>query len=105
MTIYLDGSLITKNSSELNNNTEIPSKFKLYGTDSCTQLDFRNSATIYGVIYAPQADVVYHNSIDIYGSVIGKTMDFKNSTKLYYDASLRDTQNEIGSMEIDRWKE
>lgn len=106
LTIYLNGNLVTQNSSELNNETEIPENFKLYCTDNCTSLDFRNSSTIYGVIYAPEADVIFHNSIDIYGSMIGKSMDLKNSAKIMYDASLREADSDgLVCLKMNRWKE
>jgi hypothetical protein len=107
LTVYLAGNLDSKNSCTINNNTEIPRNFKLYGLDTCTSLDFRNSSDFYGLIYAPCADVVFHNSVDIYGSVIGKTIDLKNSANVYYDASLRQTQDddELVKLKIDRWSE
>ena len=107
LTVYLAGNLDSKNSCIINNNTEIPRNFKLYGLDTCTSLDFMNSSDFYGVIYAPNADVVFHNSVDIYGSVIGKTIDLKSSANVYYDASLRQTQDddELVRLIIDRWSE
>jgi hypothetical protein len=68
-------------------------------------MDFKNGSDFYAVVYAPQADIVFHNSVDIYGSLIGKSLDLKSSSNLYYDASLRDLQSELSSMEIGRWKE
>ena len=105
LTIYLSGNLDSRNSSNVNNNTEIPSKCKIYGLDTCTTMDFKNGSDFYAIVYAPQADIVFHNSVNIYGSLIGKSLDLKSSSNLYYDASLRDTQNELSSMEIGRWKE
>jgi hypothetical protein len=68
-------------------------------------MDFKNSSDFYAIIYAPQADIVFHNSVSIYGSLIGKSLDFKNSSNLYYDTSLRELRNELVSMKIRRWKE
>jgi hypothetical protein len=105
LTIYLSGNLEGKNSSNVNNNTETPSKCRIYGLDTCTTMNFKNSSDFHALVYAPQADIVFHNSVSIYGSLIGKSLDLKSSSNLYYDASLRDLQSELSSMEIRRWKE
>lgn len=107
LTLYLAGNLEAKNSSVFNNETQIPSKFKLYCLDSCTSLDFKNGSDIYGVIYAPKADIVYHNSADIYGSVIGKSLEIKSTATINYDASLRDgmTNDPLVTLKVVRWKE
>ncbi|MBN1796424.1 MAG: hypothetical protein JW804_07110 [Sedimentisphaerales bacterium] len=107
LTIYIAGNYEGKNSSEMNNNTEIPKKFKFYGLDTCTSLDFKNSSELYGIIYAPNADITFHNSVDIYGSIVGKNIELKNSANLNYDASLRDptTDENLVTLTIQRWKE
>jgi hypothetical protein len=105
LTIYLAGNLDSKNSSSVNNTTEIPYNCRIYGLDTCTKMDFKNSVDLHAVIYAPQADVVFHNSVDVYGAVIGKSLDFKNSSRLYYDASLRQASNQMTSLIVHRWKE
>ena len=105
LTIYLSGNLDSKNSSSVNNSTEVPDKCKIYGLDTCTKMDFKNSSDLYAVVYAPQADIVFHNSASIYGSLIGKSLDFKSASNLYYDASLREPQNELVSLIVSRWKE
>ena len=79
-----------KNSSSINNNTKDPKKLQIYGLDNCQSIDFKNSSDIHGVIYAPNADVVMHNSNRTYGAIVAKSLDWRNSVELYYDASLRD---------------
>lgn len=107
LTIYLAGNISSENSSIINNSTQVPYKLKIYGLDTCTQLDFKNGAQMYGVVYAPKADVVFHNSAQIYGSLIGKSLDIKNSANLSYDASLREPQDagSLVSIEVSRWTE
>jgi len=107
LTVYIEGDFEAKNSSSLNNTTQIPSNLLMYYLDSCTSVDFKNSSNFYGVIYAPNADVVFHNSVDIYGALASKTVDIKNSAKVHYDANLRDTQLDIGAdrFVINRWSE
>jgi len=105
--LYAGGNFEAKNSSSLNNTTQIPSNLLMYCLDSCTSVDFKNSSNLYGVIYAPKADVVFHNSADIYGALAAKTIELKNSARVYYDADLRDTTLEIGSdrFVVNHWSE
>ncbi len=107
LTVYIEGDFEAKNSSSLNNTTQIPSNLLMYYLDSCTSVDFKNSSNFYGVIYAPNADVVFHNSVDIYGALASKTVDIKNSARIHYDANLRDTELDIGAdrFVINRWSE
>ena len=65
-------------------------KLQIYGLDSCESMDFKNSSEMYGTIYAPNADVVMHNSSKTYGAIISKSLEWKNSGELHYDVSLRD---------------
>ncbi len=90
LTLYLGGNIEQKNSSSVNNNTKDAKKLQIYGLESCTSLDFKNSSDIYGTIYTPNADVVMHNSNKTYGSIIAKSLDWRNSVELHYDVSLRD---------------
>jgi len=66
LVLYLQGRLEGKNSSAFNNETQDPKKLKIYGLDDCEEMSFKNSSEFYGVIYAPNADVTFHNSTDIY---------------------------------------
>jgi hypothetical protein len=90
LTIYLGGNFEGKNSSNINNSTKIPKNLKIYGLDSCESMIFHNSSDLYGTIYAPNANIEMDNSADVYGSVITKSFDQKNSANFKYDASLRD---------------
>lgn len=105
--LYIGGNLEAKNSSEFNNKTEIPKNFKLYGLDSCTNLRLKNSTDYYGVIYAPKADIIFDNSINFYGAIVGKTLDMVNSAMIYYDASLRDVtvNDQAVRFTVNRWTE
>jgi hypothetical protein len=105
--LFVGGSLICKNGSELNNETEDPKRFKMYCLDTCTEVDCRNSNKIYGAIYAPHADIVFHNSVEIYGSIVGKSLELKNSAKIFYDPSLRNVGPEDQAVQFirDRWSE
>ena len=92
LTLYLGGNLEAKTTSSINNETEDPSKLQIHGLDSCEKIEFKNSSDVYGVVYAPDAEVTMHNSVTLYGAVVSNQLDMKNSSTLMYDASLRDAE-------------
>ena len=107
LVIYLGGNLITDNSGAINNLTQDPKKLKIFGLDTCTIIDFKNSGSFYGAIYAPEADVHFYNSVQVYGAVVAKSFTQDVNANFYYDMSLRIVDPlEIGVyMVIKRWSE
>jgi hypothetical protein len=105
--LYLGGNLEGKNSSTINNLTEDAKKLQVYCLDSCEDMIFKNSTDFYGVVYAPNANVIMDNSAAIYGSVIAKTFEQRNSGTFNYDASLRDASvnDEAVRFVITNWHE
>jgi Tfp pilus assembly protein PilX len=107
LTIFLGGNLIIDNGGALNNLTTDPKKLKIYGLDTCQIIDFKNSGTFYGAIYAPNADIHLYNSFTVYGAVVGKSFTQDVNANFYYDMSLREAApHEIGvHLVIKRWSE
>jgi hypothetical protein len=107
LTLYLGGDLESKNSSKINNETQIPKNLQIYGLEGCDEMDFKNSSDFYGTIYAPNADIVIHNSVDIYGSTVCNSFDMRSSGKFMYDASLRDDifSSVPTSLVVTNWRE
>ncbi|MBC8470945.1 MAG: hypothetical protein H8D56_15845 [Planctomycetes bacterium] len=107
LTLYLGGDFEGQNSSSVNNETEDPKSLQIYGLDSCEELRFKNSSDFFGAIYAPNADVIMNNSATVYGAVVSKTFDMRNSGVFMYDASLRDSSvnDELVRFKINRWHE
>ncbi len=105
--LYLGGDFEGKNSSLVNNETQDPQKLKIYGLDSCETIQFKNSADFYGAIYAPNADVIMHNSGNVYGAVTAKSFEQKNSATFNYDVSLRDVSTNDAAVyfTITNWHE
>ncbi len=88
--LYLGGDFEGKNSSTINNLTQNAKKLQIYSLDSCENMQFKNSSDFYGVIYAPNAKVIMNNSANLYGAIVAKDFEQKNSSTFNYDASLRD---------------
>jgi cytoskeletal protein CcmA (bactofilin family) len=107
LSLYLGGNFEGKNSSSVNNLTEDAKNLQIYGMDSCEDIRFKNSSDLFGTIYAPNADVIMDNSANVYGAVVSKSFDMKNSGIFMYDASLRDSSvdDEAVHFKITNWHE
>lgn len=105
--IYIGGDFEGKNESSINNMTEDATKVKIYGLDSCESMLFKNSCDLYGAIYAPNADVIFYNSANAFGSVVAESFEQKNSATFTYDALLRNVSiNDEGvRFVIKQWNE
>jgi len=105
--LYLGGDFEGKNSSTINNLTQDTKKLQIYCLDSCENMQFKNGSDFYGVIYAPNADVIMKNSANLYGSIVAKDFEQKNSSTFNYDASLRDASvnDEVVRFVVTHWHE
>ena len=107
LVMYEGGDFEGKNSASFNNLTQIPRNLQIFCLDTCTSIGLKNSSSLYGTIYAPNANLVYYNSASVYGSFVANTVDFKNSAQFNYDASLRDANpdDELVHFETNHWSE
>jgi hypothetical protein len=105
--LYFDGDITMKNNAGINNLSQIPAKAVLFGTGENQTIEIKNSNDLYSAIYAPNADVEVFNKIDIYGSIIVGSVDFKNSADIYYDKALKNVSlsDEGIRFSITRWEE
>lgn len=90
LNLYVGGNIEVKNSGAFNNLRADPKRVKIFGLNGCQSINLKNGVNFYGVIFAPNADVVMMNSADFFGSVIAHSFQQNNSADFNYDASLRD---------------
>ena len=109
LTVYLVGDWVSHNSSSINTESQTPADFTLYGLgDEDQMIDLKAKGEFYGVVYAPDADVIIRAKTDIYGAVICKNFDMKNNnTVFHYDAALKQTHiDDLGvRFAINTWRE
>jgi len=108
LTIYIDGDWISDNNSGINNATQAPLNFKLYGTGPVgQQIDLKAKSEFYGVIYAPDADLTMFSGGDIYGSFVTNNFELKNPASFLYDVSLKTVSatDEGARFVVERWRE
>jgi len=107
LTVFINGNWVAGNSSGINNETQIPENFAIYGTGQNQTLDLKAKTDWYGTIYAPEADISINAKSDVYGAIVGNTFDSKSCALINYDAALRTVDvDDIGvRFVVDRWSE
>ena len=107
LNLYLNGDFMVKNSSSVSNTSQDPRKLKIYGLDNCTNVQFLIDSSFFGGIYAPNARVILHNSVEMYGAVIAREYIQQVSADFHYDASLKQgcTSDEMVTFVVKQWYE
>jgi hypothetical protein len=107
LTLYLGGNLIIDNGGALSKMPMETSKLAIYGLDTCTNIDFKNSNVFYGAIYAPNADINLYNGVQMYGAVVGNSFVQDTNADFHYDMSLREVDtSDIGAhFVLKHWSE
>ena len=107
LAIYLEGDLVSGNSSSITNDSKQAKNFMLYGIGEEQNIELKSKTGWYGAVYAPEADVTIKAAADVYGSFVCNTFENMNGNFVYYDAALRDTSiDDVGaSFVVARWHE
>lgn len=100
--IFLNNTTTVKplsmgNGADIQVTSQKPVDFSLYSNATSSQiLEMKNSSAFYGSIYAPNANVDLKNEMVLYGSLRASTITNFNSSKIYYDTALRNTDGTGG---------
>lgn len=107
LTLYLGDKFDTNNGATINNMTKDPKRLSIFGQEGCEGFELRATGQFYGTIYVPNADVVFHNSLESFGAVVAKSFINQTASHFHYDASLRKVSiDDIGvRFVIHRWSE
>jgi Flp pilus assembly protein TadG len=84
--IYLTGDLTRTGGVTVNNNTQVPSNLQFQMTGGTANINSTND--FYGTIYAPNTDVSLSGSADLFGVIVGKTLNVGGTGEVHYDESL-----------------
>jgi hypothetical protein len=85
-TIYMTGNLSRAGGVNVNNSTQNSSNLQIQMTGG--QANVTSDGPFYGVIYAPNTDVVIDGSSEYFGAVVGKTLTITGDATGHYDESL-----------------
>lgn len=109
LVLYLDGKLDAKYGSAIENANNDALSLLIYGTSNCASIELFTSSDFYGAIYAPEAHIIMHNSADLYGAFISRSMEIKNTGEFvfHYDSALADVgiNDETAYFALERWWE
>jgi len=87
------GSFEMDQTSAINNLSQDPTKFVLFGTGAFTgNIYIDQSSEFYGAIYAPNAFVELDQADGFYGAIIANDILFDQDTVLHYDKALEDLE-------------
>ena len=94
------------NGGAINNLSQIPARFRLFGTGSGGQRwTIDNSGYYYGVYYGPNATIETKQNSQFFGSISGYKFNLKSNSGLHYDHDLSNmTEYDMG-FGIYRWWE
>ncbi len=103
------GSFEMDQTSSINNLSQDPTKFVLFGTNSFTgDIYIDQGSEFYGAIYAPNALVELDQGDGFYGAIIAKDILFDKHTVLHYDKALEALEilPSMGALyEVKSWQE
>lgn len=108
LNIYLGGELQSDQGSLMITDNYIDSgtRLKIFGTDTCESIVLMNSGDLSAAIYAPYAGLELKNSGDFYGSLVGNSLEMKNSGRFIFDTRLLDINIEDeAAYLVQRWWE
>jgi len=82
-----------------------PADFRLYG-DVGSQISIDDQNSFYGIIYAPQGQVMaISDQTHIYGSIVGKTIHIGDQCHVHRDLALADLDWGSGGLTCKYWEE
>ncbi len=108
LSLYVDGNITFTNNAGINNETGISANLKVYSTGEGEQVfELKNNTDAFGVVYAPNADIILKNNANLYGSITAKNFTIMNNGTFYYDAALRNVSisDEGVRFVVERWGE
>ena len=85
--IYIDGNA-TIGGQGIVNNSGLPANFQIYGTSTCTSIDYNGQTAFYGAIYALQATMTMSGQSGMYGAFIADQTIIGGVGGVHYDESL-----------------
>ena len=103
--IFVIGDPCRLGGNAVENMSENPAQFGLYGAGDCTEIDLAGTTDFYGTVYAPGADVKVTGTGDVHGALVGKTVELPGTARIYCDASLADDPGSPQIISFKQWEE
>jgi hypothetical protein len=108
LVLYAGGNISTGNSAGFVNENSLISTLKIFATRLDTQtLELKAKSDVFGLVYAPNADVQLYPKSKLYGAVVAGNISIKSNGTFYYDEALRNvsSDDEGAHFVVERWWE
>ncbi|MHC4740852.1 MAG: DUF7305 domain-containing protein [Planctomycetota bacterium] len=94
LVIYTEGDIAMGNSAGFVNENSSGSTLKIFATggtaDDTQKFELKAKTTVFGVVYAPNADLELYPKAEFYGAVTGNNIAIKSNGVFFYDEALRE---------------
>lgn len=98
-TIYVSGELKIEGDARTLGNRPGDLRFVVLGSG---EVHFNGNYGIYADVYAPQSEVEIQGNKQLYGRVVGRTVELEDNAQLHYDESLAPPGGQGGSIALVR---
>ncbi|MCH7689679.1 MAG: pilus assembly PilX N-terminal domain-containing protein [candidate division Zixibacteria bacterium] len=103
VTIYVTGDILFSQQSTINDGGN-PMDLMIFSQGSA--LTFKQDNTFYGTFYGPDATIEYDQTSQIYGALVGSTINVAKDACFHYDRRLSEfVKGVTGRMLVSAWKE
>ena len=103
VTIYLTGNITLAQGGSINSGGQ-PQDFLIYSQGS--QLSIQQHSEFRAGFWGPNADITIEQNTDVYGSLVGSSVEILNTACIHFDRSLlKVKRNSIEEMVIVAWRE
>ena len=86
-TIWVTGCTHTEDGATVNNTTLLPANLQINATGPC-EVELRGGSAFYGIVYAPNSDVLFDGGGHHFGVIVGKTLTVSADATAHYDESI-----------------
>lgn len=108
LVLYTDGDIAMGNSAGVTNENSPVDTLMIFATGNDEQnFELKAKSSVFGVVYAPNANVELYPIAKLYGAVAAKNVSIKSMGVFYYDEALRDVSpdDEGARFVIEKWWE
>lgn len=105
LTIYMDGQSASIGGLGIVNYNGIASKYLYYGSTNNTDIKLSGNGDLYGIYYAPQANITLSGNGSLSGAFVAKSLNNVGGASIHYDEEL--SKLDVGNYEwtIESWAE
>ncbi len=108
LVLYADGDISTDTSAGFLNENVSPKALRIFATGEDIQtFELKAKSSVFGVVYAPNADIELYPGADLYGAIVGNNISIKSGGTFKYDEALKDVSPDDEGVRfvIEKWWE